>query len=379
MFCVGADLERSSLQDASLATSHDEDTILNVLLVMGHPREGSFCAALADAYARGASDAGATVQRLLLAELDFDPHVRVDSPENQELEPDLQRAAGLLAWAEHLVFIYPTWWGTMPALLKGFLDRLLMPGTAFHYFGPRAIDCEGLWTGKSGQLITTMDTPPVIYRWVYRGPGTHAMRNATLGFCGVKPVHALAFGPMRTSTPHQREAWLEKARRAGCSMLVGISTSRASPALPCSRNWRKYPGETSLSSASATPDSPRITPPSRKCLSRPFYRNQFRAIPTTIRCWPAHSPPEPMSWSLAITICSSSAAISASRCRPQAWRSTPSAPEPAGTDEGCPHYTCSIGGSVIRSRCVLLDLCLESCHRNPCAGRCCATRPVGES
>ncbi|MEO6800984.1 MAG: NAD(P)H-dependent oxidoreductase [Rhodanobacter sp.] len=201
---------------------------MNVLLVMGHPREGSFCAALADAYARGASDAGATVQRLLLAELDFDPHVRVDSPENQELEPDLQRAAGLLAWAEHLVFIYPTWWGTMPALLKGFLDRLLMPGTAFHYFGPRAIDCEGLWTGKSGQLITTMDTPPVIYRWVYRGPGTHAMRNATLGFCGVKPVHALAFGPMRTSTPHQREAWLEKARRAGWRLHDGRRSARAS-------------------------------------------------------------------------------------------------------------------------------------------------------
>ncbi|MEO8809083.1 MAG: NAD(P)H-dependent oxidoreductase [Rhodanobacter sp.] len=200
---------------------------MNVLLVMGHPRRDSFCAALADAYLDGASSAGATVQTLYLADLHFDPHVRVHSPEQQELEPDLQRAAALLAWAEHLVFVYPTWWGTMPALLKGFLDRLLMPGIAFRYYGPRAIDCEGLWRGKSAQIITTMDTPPVIYRWLYKGPGMHAMRNATLGFCGVKAVHALACGSIRTSTLHQREAWLEKARRAGWKLHGGVRSAWA--------------------------------------------------------------------------------------------------------------------------------------------------------
>lgn len=209
---------------------------MNVLLVMGHPRRDSLCAALAAAYLDGAHRAGATVHTLILADLDFDPHVRVDSPENQKLEPDLERAARLLEWAEHLVFVYPTWWGTMPALLKGFLDRLVRPGTAFHYYGPRAIDCEGLWTGKSAQLITTMDTPPPIYRWLYKGPGMHAMRNATLGFCGVKPVHALAFGSVRTSTPHQREAWLEKARRAGWRLHDGVRPAWAR-ALRTAATW----------------------------------------------------------------------------------------------------------------------------------------------
>lgn len=195
---------------------------MNVLLVMGHPRRDSLCAALAGAYLEGARSAGATVRTLVLADLEFDPHVRVDSPENQELEPDLERAARLLEWAEHIVFVYPTWWGTMPALLKGFLDRLVRPGTAFRYYGPGALDCEGLWTGKSAQIITTMDTPAPIYRWLYKGPGMHAMRNATLGFCGVKPVYALAFGPVRTSTPPKREVWLEKARRAGWRLHGGV-------------------------------------------------------------------------------------------------------------------------------------------------------------
>lgn len=195
---------------------------MNVLLVMGHPREDSLCASLAEAYRQGAERAGATVRSLALAELEFDPHVRVDSPEHQPLEPDLQRAAGLLEWADHLVFVYPTWWGTMPALLKGFLDRLVMPGTAFRYYGPGAIDCEGLWTGKSAQIITTMDTPPPIYRGLYRAAGVHALRSATLGFCGVRPAHTLIFGSVRTSTPREREAWLEKARRAGWRLHARI-------------------------------------------------------------------------------------------------------------------------------------------------------------
>jgi len=195
---------------------------VNVLLIMGHPRRDSLCAALAEAYLEGAVRAGASLRTLVLADLDFDPNVRVDSPENQALEPDLVRAARWLEWAEHVVFVYPTWWGTMPALLKGFLDRLVLPGVAFRFHGPGAFDWEKLWVGKSAQIITTMDTPPPIYRWIYKAPGTHAMRSATLGYCGVKPVHALEFGSVRTSTLEQRRGWLEEARRAGWQLHAGV-------------------------------------------------------------------------------------------------------------------------------------------------------------
>lgn len=166
--------------------------------------------------------AGAETRVLTLASLCFDVHVHARSPEDQPLEPDLERARDWLAWAEHLVFVYPTWWGTMPALLKGFLDRMIMPGFAFRFYGPGASEWEGLWAGKSAQLITTTDTPPPVYRWLFRAPGTHAMRNATLGFCGVKPVHALVFGPVRTSSAKKREQWLERARRAGFALRGGV-------------------------------------------------------------------------------------------------------------------------------------------------------------
>lgn len=193
---------------------------MNVLIILGHPRSTSLCGALADAFAEGAREAGAKVRRLDLAALAFDPHVRTASPREQELEEDLLNAHDLILWAEHLVFIYPTWWGTMPALLKGFLDRVLTQGFAFQ-------TCEGgtgyqeLLGGRSAQLITTMDTPPLVYRFIYRQPGRNAMTRATLGFCGIRPVRSLVFGPVRKTGAGEREQWLARARRQGWQLRRG--------------------------------------------------------------------------------------------------------------------------------------------------------------
>lgn len=188
---------------------------MNVLIILGHPRTDSLCGALASAYGKGANEAGTTtVRRLDLATLDFDPDVRTVSPNQQTFEDDIFEARELILWADHLVFVYPTWWGTMPALLKGFLDRVLTPGFAFE-------TCEGgtgyrgLLGGRTAQLITTMDTPPLIHRLVYRQPGRNAMARATLGFCGIRPVRALVCGSVKDSSPQQRGQWLERARRQG--------------------------------------------------------------------------------------------------------------------------------------------------------------------
>lgn len=196
---------------------------MKVLVILGHPRLGSLCGALADAFAEGAHAAGAQLRRLDLATLDFDPHVRVPSPNDQPLEADLSRAREWLLWADHLVFVYPTWWGTTPALLKGFLDRLLAPGFAFRTC-EGGIGYQGLLGGRSAQLITTMDTPPLIHRWLYRQPGRNAMARATLGFCGIHPVRSLAFGSVRTADAARREAWLARAQRQGRALARGRIT-----------------------------------------------------------------------------------------------------------------------------------------------------------
>ena len=158
---------------------------LKVLVVVGHPRRQSLCQALAGAYGAGARRAGAEVRELRLCELSFDPNVRSFDPLEQPREDAIVQAQALLVWADHVVFVYPTWWGTIPALLKGFLDRVLAPGFAFADNGP---GFAPLLTGRSAELLTTMDTPRWVYRWIYGAPGHKAMARAILGFCGIDVV-----------------------------------------------------------------------------------------------------------------------------------------------------------------------------------------------
>jgi 1,4-dihydroxy-2-naphthoate octaprenyltransferase len=202
-----------------------------VLVILAHPRADSLCAALADAYCDGARVAGAELRRLDLGGLAFDPNVRLPSPRDQATEPDIRTAMDAIAWAQHLVFVFPTWWGTMPALLKGFLDRVLMPGFAFadREHGEGWVK---LLDGRTAHLLTTMDTPSWVYRWIYRAPGLNGLAKATLGFCGVGPVRRSIFGPVKDSTAAKRAHWLALARDAGIALRHG-----ALP--PVQRVWQR--------------------------------------------------------------------------------------------------------------------------------------------
>ena len=159
------------------------------------------------------------VELLELAALEFDPNVRTSAFAAQSVEADLRRAAALIGWADHLVFVYPTWWGTMPALLKGFLDRVLAPGFAFEEIGSAGY--RALLTGRTAELLTTTDTPGWVWRWIYGAPGDKAMARAILGFCGIEVVQIRRFGPVRGSRPEQRRAWLESAEAAGARLRAG--------------------------------------------------------------------------------------------------------------------------------------------------------------
>ena len=183
-----------------------------ILVVLGHPSSDSFCAALGQTYVQAASKAGHEVRILDLPALAFDPVLHEGYRQIQPLEPDLRQAQEQILWAEHLVFVYPIWWGGIPALLKGFFDRVFLPGFAFKYRKDSAFP-EQLLKGRTAHLLVTMDTPPWYYRWVYRMPGLHQMRKTTLAFCGIKPTRTLTFGPILGSTDIQRQNWLDRVRR----------------------------------------------------------------------------------------------------------------------------------------------------------------------
>ena len=192
---------------------------MRCLLILAHPRRDSLCGALFDACAEGARQAGVECRELILSEMHFDPDVHAVSPEQQPLEADLLRAQRDIHWAEHMVFVYPTWWGTFPALLKGFLDRVLTPGFAFHHVTPGQWD--KLLSGRTADLITTMDTPPLIYRFIYRAPGQQALARATLGYCGIRSARIEAFGPVIAAVAGQRQQWLDRASSIGSRLAEG--------------------------------------------------------------------------------------------------------------------------------------------------------------
>ena len=183
----------------------------HILILLGHPSSDSFCAALAEAYAATARNEGHTVRELRLGQLDFDPVLHQGYRQLQPLEADLLAAQQAISWAEHLVFACPIWWGGVPALLKGFIDRTFLPGYAFQYRPGKAFPAQ-LLSGRTAQLLVTMDTPPWYFRWVYRMPGIHQLRTTTLEFCGIRPVKVASFGPIPNSTDAQRARWLAQAR-----------------------------------------------------------------------------------------------------------------------------------------------------------------------
>lgn len=190
---------------------------MNILIVIGHPDPESYCSALARAYKEGAAGRSAHIRTLDLSQMSFDPNLKYGYRKRTELEEDLLQAQEAIRWADHLVFVYPTWWGAMPAILKGFFDRVLLPGFAYRYR-----DNSPLWdkllTGKSARLIVTMDTPLWYNRWIYKRAGHAVMKRNILNFCGIRPVRITEISPVSSSSEPQRVRWLEKVKRLGSEL-----------------------------------------------------------------------------------------------------------------------------------------------------------------
>lgn len=185
-----------------------------ILVILGHPSGESLCAGLARAYVAGAQAAGHEVRLIELGTLAFDPILHHGYRQVQPLEPDLLAAREAIEWAQHLVLVYPTWWGGMPALLKGFFDRVFLPGFAYQY-RQNSPFWDKLLKGRSAQVLVTMDTPPWYYRLINRAPGHNQTRRTILEFTGIKPVRITTFSPVRYADDAKRAAWLAKARQLG--------------------------------------------------------------------------------------------------------------------------------------------------------------------
>ena len=185
-----------------------------LLVIAGHADSTSFSNALALAYERGASRAGAETERLELAQLQFDLVLREAARGGQPLEPDLVAAQAAIRAADHVAWFFPTWWAGPPALVKGFIDRVFLPGYAFRYERGRALHHK-LLGGRSARLFTSMDAPWWWYALFYRRALHASFINATLRFVGFAPIHHSTLYGLKNASAARREELLHKAEKTG--------------------------------------------------------------------------------------------------------------------------------------------------------------------
>lgn len=192
----------------------------NILLILGHPSKNSFNKALLDAYQEGAESVGATCKTIYISDLNFDVNLAdgYKTGKTDQLEEDLVAAQKLFQWANHVVLVFPNWWGAMPAITKGFIDRLFLPGFAFKNHSGKNFP-EQLLKGKSMRILVTMDTPKFWFYLVHRASLYLILKKVVFGYVGFKPVSFSTFGFMRKSTDAQRNKWLSKTALLGKQII----------------------------------------------------------------------------------------------------------------------------------------------------------------
>jgi NAD(P)H dehydrogenase (quinone) len=168
------------------------------LIINGHPDKNGFCFGLAGAYRKGALGAGAEVKEIIIRDLEFNPNLQFGYQQRTELEPDLLAAWEKIKWADHLVWVHPVWWGGLPAITKGFIDRVFLPGFAFQY-RPNSVWWDRLLKGKTAHIITTLDQPGMFYWLVFGKPSVNQLKKTVLRFCGIKPLKVTYIQPIRNS------------------------------------------------------------------------------------------------------------------------------------------------------------------------------------
>lgn len=190
-----------------------------IAVLQGHPdpHGGHYCHALADAYIKGAVEGGHAIRTVVVAGLDFPLVQSKDDWENNPPPASIRNAQEVIHWANHLVIIYPLWLGSMPALLKAFLEQVMRPGFAV----ARSVDgfeSAKLLRGRSARVVLTMGMPAPLYRLYYRAHSLRSLERNILDFCGIEPIRESLIGMIEAPSPAGRRKWLgrlEKLGRAG--------------------------------------------------------------------------------------------------------------------------------------------------------------------
>lgn len=188
---------------------------MRIAIVFNHPYEGSFCNALLEAVTNGLGRAGHEVDLLHLDRDGFNPVMTAADlkafRDKAPVDPQVLAYQSVLARADHLVFIFPIWWELMPALTKGFIDRVIFPGAAYDYSNRANTLMHPLWTRLKGvTILTTMNTPGWLYWLVFGDAIKKALVLGTFRKMGYRQVKWLSFNRVKAVSQRRRKRWLSQ-------------------------------------------------------------------------------------------------------------------------------------------------------------------------
>lgn len=186
---------------------------MNILLILAHPDPGSFNAAIATRCHDTLITNGHTVFFHDLYAEKFDAVLPAhEIPRSAELPGDIQHHCDEIAVADGIIIVHPNWWGQPPAVLKGWIDRVIRPGVAYEFLesdGGEGVPV-GLLRAKSALVFNTSNTESVREREVFRDPLETIWKNCIFGLCGISDVYRRMFSIIVTSTEKQRKNWLSE-------------------------------------------------------------------------------------------------------------------------------------------------------------------------
>ena len=194
--------------------------IMKTLIVYSHPYEGSFCNAVMNVVKAGLKKGGHACKVINLDKDNFDPVMKAKdlkafaelghgiSEALEDLDPAVLRYKKKLEWAERLVMIFPVWWMTVPAIMKGFVDKVIFPGVAYEMEDGRLV--SRLRSLKQVTVISTMNTPANIYRDLFGNSLEGSLIKGTFNQIGIHDAKWISFNMVRQVEPEVRVQWLRE-------------------------------------------------------------------------------------------------------------------------------------------------------------------------
>jgi NAD(P)H dehydrogenase (quinone) len=201
---------------------------VNILIVLAHPDKKSFNHAIAEAAIIALEKNGHKVTSHDLYSESFDGVLPdLESPKDAIIPPLIRKYCRELAETDGIIIVHPNWWGQPPAILKGYIDRVFRPGVAYEFIEGDSGEGipVGLLRAKAALVFNTSNTRAERELEVFGDPLQAIWKNCVFDLCGVKTFHRRMFGVIVTSTPEQRQDWLEEVQKTVGSYFPAITAS----------------------------------------------------------------------------------------------------------------------------------------------------------